>query len=419
MLHITSTPLRLPIFWAKYAGRAHGLSELVTARKNPYGGRMTAAVIILAAGRGRRVGGAVPKQYRSLCGKPVVQWAIDQFAARQDIPELILVIHPDHTAFLSELDLPDRLSIVPGGEERSESVKRGIDAVSSDCKSILIHDGARPLVCDGLIQRVMAALEDAPAAAPAQAVTDALWRGDDQVMETVPRDGLFRAQTPQGFHASIIQEAHAQYQGDATDDVEVARAAGIKVAIVEGDADNIKITHEADFARAERIIGMDIRLGNGYDVHRFGTRDDGRNDRVTLCGVDVPHGCGLLGHSDADVAMHALTDAIYGALAEGDIGQHFPPSEAEWKDADSTIFLRHAISRTAERGYRLNNCDITLICELPKIGPHAAAMQARLAAVMGIAPDRISVKATTSEGLGFTGRGEGIAAQATVTLVRR
>jgi 2-C-methyl-D-erythritol 4-phosphate cytidylyltransferase/2-C-methyl-D-erythritol 2,4-cyclodiphosphate synthase len=247
-------------------------------------------------------------------------------------------------------------------------------------------------------------------------VTDALWRGDDlRVTGTQDRTGLWRAQTPQAFHFDAILAAHRAHPGGAADDVEVARAAGLDVMIVQGDEDNLKLTFAADFARAERILkgrSMDIRVGNGFDVHAFGP-----GDHVWLCGVQVPHGRGLVGHSDADVGMHALTDAIYGALAEGDIGQHFPPSDPQWKGAESHIFLRHAANRAAQRGFAIAHADVTLICERPKIGPHAGPMRAALAAIMGIAPDRISVKATTSERLGFTGREEGIAALATATLV--
>jgi 2-C-methyl-D-erythritol 4-phosphate cytidylyltransferase/2-C-methyl-D-erythritol 2,4-cyclodiphosphate synthase len=251
------------------------------------------------------------------------------------------------------------------------------------------------------------------------AVTDALWRGSGGLVAgTQPRDGLYRAQTPQGFHYQALVAAHAAHPGGAADDVEVARAAGLRVVITPGHEDNLKITTPEDFARAERILqkqglGMDIRLGNGYDVHRFG---DG--DHVMLCGVRVPHGRGLVGHSDADVGMHAVTDAIYGALAMGDIGRHFPPSDPQWKGAASHIFLRHAVGLAAEHGFRISNIDCTLVCEYPKIGPHAAAMQAEMAAIMGLEGSRVSVKATTSERLGFTGREEGIAALATATLVK-
>jgi 2-C-methyl-D-erythritol 4-phosphate cytidylyltransferase/2-C-methyl-D-erythritol 2,4-cyclodiphosphate synthase len=247
-------------------------------------------------------------------------------------------------------------------------------------------------------------------------VTDALWTGADGLVSgTRDRAGFYRAQTPQGFHFDAILAAHRIHPGGAADDVEVARAAGLDVAIVEGEEDNLKLTFAPDFARAEKILkgrGMDIRLGNGFDVHAFC-----EGDHVWLCGVSVPHGKGLLGHSDADVGMHALTDAIYGALAMGDIGRHFPPTDSQWKGAQSHIFLRHAMGIVRDRGFQLNNCDVTLICERPKIGPHADAMRAALAEIMDVDVGRISVKATTSERLGFTGREEGIAALATATLV--
>jgi len=283
--------------------------------------------------------------------------------------------------------------------------------------SILIHDGARPLISQAVIARVIAALDQAEAAAPALAVTDALWRGAaGEVTATLPRDGLYRAQTPQGFRYDAILAAHRAYVGDAADDVAVARANGMQVAIVEGCADNLKLTFPGDFARAEAILKgrqMDLRVGNGFDVHAFC-----EGDGVWLCGVKVPHGRGLLGHSDADVGMHALTDAIYGALAEGDIGRHFPPSDPQWKGAESSIFLAHAMRLARAKGFALANCDVTLICERPKIGPHAEAMRQALAAIMQVAEEKISVKATTSERLGFTGREEGIAAMATCALVR-
>ncbi len=247
-------------------------------------------------------------------------------------------------------------------------------------------------------------------------MTDALWHGTDgTVSGTHPRDGLFRAQTPQGFHFKKILAAHANFRGNAADDVEVARAAGIHVKITQGNEANLKITTPADFERAENILRgpMDIRLGNGFDVHAFE-----HGDHVTLCGVSIPHDKALKGHSDADVGMHAVTDAIYGALAEGDIGRHFPPSEMEWKDADSAIFLKHAIDLASSKGYAISNIDCTLICERPKIGPHATVMMARMAEIMGLRADQISVKATTSERLGFTGREEGIASIATATLVK-
>lgn len=376
---------------------------------------MTTAAIIVAAGRGTRAGGEIPKQWQSLAGKPVLAHSLAAFAGMRRI----LVIHPDDRARAETLcatAAPDA-EIVIGGASRAQSVGNALRHLAANPPlHVLIHDGARPLVPAAVIARVLAALKTAPAAAPALAVTDALWRGDQhRVTGTQSRDGLWRAQTPQGFHFAAILAAHATGADDAADDVAVARAAGLPVTIVEGAEDNLKLTFPGDFARAETILKgarMDIRLGNGFDVHAFT-----EGDHCWLCGVKVPHTRGLLGHSDADVGMHALTDAIYGALAQGDIGRHFPPSDPQWKGAASRIFLRHAIDLAAEMGFRLGNCDVTLICERPKIGPHAAAMQAALAEIMGVDPGRVSVKATTSERLGFTGREEGIAAIATATLV--
>jgi 2-C-methyl-D-erythritol 4-phosphate cytidylyltransferase/2-C-methyl-D-erythritol 2,4-cyclodiphosphate synthase len=372
---------------------------------------MTVAAIIVAAGRGTRAGGTVPKQWQLLAGQPVVRHSIRAFAGLAD--QVILVVHPDDVARAA----PMEVQLVEGGATRDASVRNAlIHLAGTGTSRVLIHDGARPLVSPALITRLIGALDQSVAAAPAVPVTDALWRGDDlRVTGTQDRTGLWRAQTPQAFHFDAILAAHRAHPGGAADDVEVARAAGLDVMIVQGDEDNLKLTFAADFARAERILkgrSMDIRVGNGFDVHAFGP-----GDHVCLCGVRVPHGKGLVGHSDADVGMHALTDAIYGALAEGDIGQHFPPSDPQWKGAESHIFLRHAANRAAQRGFAIAHADVTLICERPKIGPHAGPMRAALAAIMGIAPDRISVKATTSERLGFTGREEGIAALATATLV--
>ena len=372
---------------------------------------MTVAAIIVAAGRGTRAGGTVPKQWQLLAGQPVVRHSIRAFAGLAD--QVILVVHPDDVARAT----PMGVQLVEGGATRDASVRNALNHLAGTGTSrVLIHDGARPLVSRALITRLIRALDQSVAAAPAVPVTDALWRGDDlRVTGTQDRTGLWRAQTPQAFHFDAILAAHSAHPGGAADDVEVARAAGLDVMIVQGDEDNLKLTFAEDFARAERILkgrSMDIRVGNGFDVHAFGP-----GDHVWLCGVQVPHGRGLVGHSDADVGMHALTDAIYGALAEGDIGQHFPPSDPQWKGAESHIFLRHAANRAAQRGFAIAHADVTLICERPKIGPYAGPMRAALAAILGIAPDRISVKATTSERLGFTGREEGIAALATATLV--
>ena len=376
---------------------------------------MTTAAIIVAAGRGLRAGGDLPKQWQMLAGKPVLAHTLAAFAATPGIDRLLLVIHPDDAPRAATL--APQAQLVPGGASRDASVMNALLALQgTDTTRVLIHDGARPLVTPALITRMIDARGAHPAAAPALPVTDALWRGDaGQVAGTQNRSGLFRAQTPQAFHFPAILHAHQNHPGNAADDVEVARAAGIAVTIIDGDEDNLKLTYPADFARAERIISersMDIRLGNGFDVHAFTP-----GDHVWLCGVKVPHTAALLGHSDADVGMHALTDAIYGALAAGDIGQHFPPSDPQWKGAASHIFLRHAIKLAAARGFKLANADVTLICERPKIGPHALAMRQALASIMGVEVDRVSVKATTSERLGFTGREEGIAAIATATLV--
>ncbi|MDP2493916.1 bifunctional 2-C-methyl-D-erythritol 4-phosphate cytidylyltransferase/2-C-methyl-D-erythritol 2,4-cyclodiphosphate synthase [Shimia thalassica] len=373
----------------------------------------TVAAVIVAAGRGTRAGAGIPKQWRPLAGLRVADWAIKAFTNHPQIDHVIAVVHPDDIEFTQSLDV----EAVSGGASRDQSVRAGLEALAGrSFDAVLIHDVARAGVSAEIITNVIAALGQSAGAAPALAVTDALWRGQNgNVSGTQDREGLFRAQTPQGFRFEDILSAHRTHAGGAADDVEVARAAGLDVAIVAGNEANLKITTPGDFARMERILRgqMDIRLGNGFDVHAF---EDG--DHVVLCGVRVPHTHGLKGHSDADVGMHAVTDAIYGALAEGDIGRHFPPSEAEWKDADSAHFLDHAVKLATQKGFAISNVDCTLICERPKIGPHATAMVQRMSEIMGLDADRISVKATTSERLGFTGREEGIAAIATATLVK-
>ena len=373
----------------------------------------TYAAIITAAGRGTRAGGDLPKQWRKLGRDSALARSIRAFAGFSRI--IVTVAPQDMDRALAEIAGP--VVLVAGGETRSASIRAALETLEgSDITHVLIHDGARPLVSDAVIRGVVDALRaGAQAAAPALPVSDALWRAEGrQVTATASREGLFRAQTPQGFALAPILAAHRAFPEGAADDVELALRAGLAVSVTPGDEDNLKLTWPGDFARAERILGnaMDIRLGNGFDVHAFTA-----GDHVWLCGVRVPHDRALLGHSDADVGMHALTDAIYGALAQGDIGRHFPPSDPQWKGAESHIFLRHAADLARSMGYRLSNADVTLICERPKVGPHAAAMQARLAEITGTDPDRISVKATTSERLGFTGREEGIAAIATATLI--
>lgn len=383
---------------------------------------MQAAAIIVAAGRGLRAGGDLPKQYQYLAGRSILEHTLRAMAAHKAVRQLVVVVHPqDRDLFARAVTAPSNVALVlvDGAATRDGSVRAGLAAVPAGCDVVLIHDAARPLVSTAVIGRVLDALQSNAAAAPALAVSDALWQGAaGRVIATRDRAGLFRAQTPQGFRLAAIRAAHAAHPGGALDDVEVALAHGLDVAIVEGDETNMKVTLPGDFARAEDILrrreteSVDIRTGNGFDVHRFGP-----GASVMLCGIEVPHDHGLVGHSDADVGMHAVTDALYGALAEGDIGQHFPPSDPQWKGAASEIFLRHAAERARARGFTITHADCTLVCERPKIGPHAGAMRDAMAGILGIDVDRMSVKATTTERLGFTGREEGIAALATVTLV--
>jgi 2-C-methyl-D-erythritol 4-phosphate cytidylyltransferase / 2-C-methyl-D-erythritol 2,4-cyclodiphosphate synthase len=377
---------------------------------------MTTSALIVAAGRGVRAGGGMPKQWRPLGGKRVVDHAIAAFEAHPGIDRIAIVLHPDDMAEQAE-DLRARgLRVGAGGAERSQSVALGL-ALLGEAGNVLIHDAARPCVSAAVIDGVLHALQTHPAAAPGLSVSDALWLGAEGIVkDTRDRSGLYAAQTPQGFDLAAIRAAHAAFEGPAAaDDVTVARAAGIEVAITPGSPDNIKVTQPEDFARAARILerDLDIRTGNGFDVHAFGP-----GDGVTLCGVHISHDRGLVGHSDADVGLHTVTDAIYGALARGDIGQHFPPSDPQWKGAQSDIFLRHAATLARELGFSLTHVDCTLICEVPKIGPHTERMRAAMAEMLDIEIDRVSVKATTTERLGFAGRGEGIACMATATLVK-
>jgi len=379
---------------------------------------MKITALIVAAGRGTRAGDGLPKQYRLLTNEPVLRHSIRALLAEPAVNAVRVVIHPDDlshyeiaVAPISDIRL---LQPVLGGESRSASVSNGLQAC--DCDVVLIHDGARPLLPIEALSRLIAQMQTADAAFLALPVNDALWQVSGGLAQTEqPRDGLWRAQTPQAFRLSVIRAAHANCTSAMADDVAVARVAGIEVVPVMGAEKNLKITRPEDFELAEKLIGqdMDIRTGNGFDVHKFGN-----GDHVTLNGVNIAHDHGLVGHSDADVGMHAITDAIFGALAEGDIGQWFPPSEVEWKGAASDIFLRKAVERAAVRGFTITHIDCTLVCEHPKIGPHVATMRAALAGITGLELERISVKATTSERLGFTGRGEGIAALATATLVK-
>jgi 2-C-methyl-D-erythritol 4-phosphate cytidylyltransferase/2-C-methyl-D-erythritol 2,4-cyclodiphosphate synthase len=382
---------------------------------------MRVAAILLAAGTGSRyaatTGCAKPKQYVLLAGQPVIRHAAEAL-----LPHVSSIQPVGDPSSLN--DALQGLAVLPpvqGGQTRQASVRAGLealDALPPEQKPdlVLVHDGARPYVTGQLVANVVAALVEHPGAIPAVPVADTLKREKDGVIDgTVSREHLFRAQTPQGFRFGLFLDLHrAAASLNATDDAKLLEESGFSVALVPGDEDNIKLTYEADLVRLERLIGPTLlpRVGLGYDVHAF---EEGRP--LIMCGITIPHTHGLAGHSDADVGIHALCDAIYGALAEGDIGRHFPPSQNEWKDADSARFLIHAGQRIRERGGMLVNADLTLICERPKIGPHAQAMRERLAALLEVDVDRISVKATTSERLGFTGREEGIACAATVSVL--
>jgi len=374
---------------------------------------MLVAAVLVAAGSGSRLGAETPKQFLPLAGKPVIRHAAEALLAH------VSLLQPVGDAASIELalsGLPYRAP-VPGGATRQDSVLAGLEALEAAAPDVvLVHDAARPIIPVGTVPALLAALEHTPGAIPAVPVADTLKRVvDRRITATAPRDGLFRAQTPQAFRYQELLAAHRSGTGTAaTDDASLLEAAGQAVTIVPGSDDNIKLTYQEDFLRLERIMTARLipRVGTGFDVHVL---EAGR--RLMLCGVPVPHDKGLAGHSDADVGIHALCDAIYGALAEGDIGRHFPPSQAAWKDADSAQFLAHAAKLIATRGGMLANADVTLICERPKIAPHAMAMSARLAAILGVDASRISVKATTTEKLGFTGRGEGIAAQAVATVL--
>jgi 2-C-methyl-D-erythritol 4-phosphate cytidylyltransferase/2-C-methyl-D-erythritol 2,4-cyclodiphosphate synthase len=373
--------------------------------------------LVVAAGRGSRFGGDLPKQWQSLGGQPILRHSLGAFAAHPDIAEVRAVIHPDDRDRYEAAAEGLRLNPpIHGGATRQESVRLGLEALAGDPPDwVLIHDGARPFVDAGLIGRVLKALNSHAGVIPALAVHDTLKKGaDGKITGTVPRDGLFRAQTPQGFHFQAILDAHCQSVGrELTDDAALFEAAGLAVALVEGSEDNIKVTTRRDLERSETKLGgpRETRVATGFDVHKFGP-----GDHITLCNIKVPHTHGLEGHSDADAALHALTDALLGCIGAGDIGRHFPPTDPRWKGADSALFLTYVAELVKASGGRIQHCDITIICERPKVGPHRAAMVARLAELLGLPESRVSLKATTTEGLGFTGRQEGIAAQAVATV---
>lgn len=370
----------------------------------------------MAAGTGARFGAETPKQFLTLAGTTVLRHAAERLAAQVDVIQPVGEAEPIAAALAGI----DHLPPVAGGATRQDSVRLGLEALADHAPDVvLVHDGCRPFFPSGTIPALVAALGHSDGAIPAVPVAETLKRAGTQarIVETVSRADLFRAQTPQAFRFSLLLDLHRKAPSGATDDASILEHAGRSVALVAGSEDNIKLTFPEDFGRLHRVLAAPTgpllpRVGTGFDVHVL---EPGR--KLMLCGVDVPHESGLAGHSDADVGIHALCDAIYGALAEGDIGRHFPPSEASWKDADSARFLAHAAARIAARGGILANADVTLICERPKITPHAERMSERLAAILGVDAARISVKATTTERLGFTGRMEGIAAQAAVMVL--
>jgi 2-C-methyl-D-erythritol 4-phosphate cytidylyltransferase/2-C-methyl-D-erythritol 2,4-cyclodiphosphate synthase len=378
--------------------------------------------LIVAAGSGSRMGQDLPKQYLRLGGKTVLRHSLETFRNHPRIAGVRVVINESlrdlYDAAVAGLDL---MAPVAGGQKRQDSVRLGLESLAGEHPDlVLIHDAARPFIDAGIIDRTIDTLAAHDGALVAVPVVDTLKRGaaaDGATFSgaTVDRSGLWRAQTPQGFRFVPLLQAHraAAAGPEMTDDAAVAEAAGLKVALVMGHENNFKITAPADLERAERMMSqqMEYRTGNGFDVHRLIP-----GDGVIMCGVTIPYHQKLEGHSDADVGMHALTDAILGAIGAGDIGQHFPPSDPQWRGAASWKFLAHAAKLVADKGGRIAHCDITLICEQPKVGPHRGAMAAKLAEILGLTIDRVSVKATTTEKLGFTGRGEGIAAQATATV---
>lgn len=358
----------------------------------------------------------MPKQYAQLGGKALLAHSVDAFLAHPAIDSVHLVIGDGQQA-LVEVALGDRsiASVVIGGAERQDSVKAGLDAIgSSGVTRVLIHDAARPFLSSDVIDRLLMALDEAEGALPALPVVDTLARGGAMLGDVVDRSGLLRIQTPQAFRFDAIMTSHQRWNGGiATDDAQMARAAGFEVTVVAGDPALEKVTLASDFTAAERRLAdlRSVRTGMGFDVHRL---EAGKP--LWLCGVEIPHDYGLSGHSDADVALHAVVDALLGAIGEGDIGAHFPPSDAQWKGAPSHLFVAYACNLIAARGGSIEHVDLTIICEAPKIGPHRDVLRARLAELLGVDFSRASIKATTTEGLGLTGRREGIAAQAIATI---
>lgn len=366
--------------------------------------------LIVAAGSGVRAGGAVPKQFARVAGLPMIAHSYRALAGHAAIDAVVIVAAQDQHDRVRAV-LGD-VTVVAGGATRRESVALGLAAIAG-AERVLVHDAARPFLPAHVIDAVLGALEAHDGAIPVLPVADTLARGGELLGETVSRADLYRVQTPQAFRMTTLLAAHAAWDPaeDATDDAQMVRRVGGGVALVQGDPMLEKVTHPEDFAAADARATYETRTAMGFDVHRLEVGEE-----LWLGGVMVPHDKGLSGHSDADVALHALTDALLGTIAAGDIGTHFPPSDPQWKGADSAQFLQHAATLIADKGGRIDFVDLTIMCEAPKIGPHRAAMTARIADLLALTPDRVSVKATTTERLGFTGRGEGIAAQAVATV---
>lgn len=377
---------------------------------------MNFSAVVVAAGSGLRAGPGEPKAWRSLGGKPIVRWSVEGLLAA-GAREVVVVVARDRLAQADEaLAGLENWKAVTGGRTRAESVQAGLAAIGAGRNQpVLVHDAARPFVTRGHVEGLLAALDLADGAIPTLPVPDTLKRGEGLVDETVSRDGLWRAQTPQAFRLGRLKAAYRRWPAaeEPTDDAAVMERAGGSVAMVPGDPMLMKLTYPEDFMLAEQLAGSRriVRMGQGVDAHRFGP-----GDVVWLCGIRIEHELGLIGHSDADCGLHALTDAVLGAIAAADIGEHFPPSDPRWKGASSDQFLRHAVSLVAAQGGRILNADVTLICERPKIRPHRDAMRERIAELLGIPVGRVSVKATTTEGMGFTGREEGLMAQAVVAV---
>ena len=374
---------------------------------------MTTTALIVAAGKGERAGGGLPKQFRLLGGKPVLRWAVEALLRHPAVHAVRVVIgqgqHGDAASALDGLDVGE---FVEGGAERADSVRAGLGAVRGD--AVLVHDAARPFCPPAVVDRLLASLEFFDGAAPVLPVGDTLAQIGETLGDPIDRTGLARVQTPQAFRLDALKSAYQRWSGPApTDETTVLRAVGLKVAAVHGDPALDKLTLPADFERAEQWLAgrLSPRTGMGFDVHAFSGEGP-----LMLGGVEVPHSRGLAGHSDADVVLHAITDALLGAAGLGDIGEHFPPSDPRWKGAASSIFLKHAVELLRSNGAQIDHIDCTVIAEAPKIGPHRAAMRVRIAEIAGLGVDQVSVKATTTEGLGFTGRREGIAAQAVASI---